>query len=352
MKRKMQNAERRTKTRTPHPRSSFCIPRSSFCVSSAFTMTEIMIVIVIIVLMLSMAMPVFRLMSGSRSEESASNQIAAFLGSARSQAIGLQQSIGVAFFPDSSGRCQMAIVQREIDAGFVEVGRSTITPTFYPKWTYLHRVVGTNPVISTYFVALQDVPAGTRINNNLTFFTECDPNVIDKITDSDAEALPQGVGVKLVNDWGAASGGTTQASDGYVSIGVIMFDKNGQLTTQQFSISASGFLGSTMQMSQLPGNPDNYPVWQGNGTSYLTNSAGSVEYAMAPGVYSQFGLVLYDRDAYQNQGYTNSDPTYTSTSNTNYSTGTPSEKQADQWLDQNAAPLLINRFNGTLVKGE
>jgi Tfp pilus assembly protein FimT len=340
MKRRTMNAECRTKTARPGPRSSFCVHRSSFCVS-AFTLTEIMVVIVIVVLMLSMAMPVFRAMNGSRSQESASNQIAAMLGAARSQAIGLQQNIGVAFFPDSTGRYQMAIVERKMDGGFATMnGRNTLQP--YSKWTYIqHQTIGGGP-----FVAVQDAPAGTSIINT-AFFRHCDMNVIDKTDDSDTEALPMGVGVQLLNDWGLASpsGASTPKSDAYVSTGVIMFDSQGRLSSKPISIIQGGVIGSTMNMASTGSN--NYPEWQSN--------------SMTPGIpvngalYSSFGLVLFDKDAFQSQGFDTIDPTYSphiSPKSGSYTTGSPSEQTEESWLDQNATPLLINRFNGTLVKGE
>jgi type II secretory pathway pseudopilin PulG len=334
------------------------LPAARF--ASAFTLTEIMVVIVIIVLMLAMAMPVFRAMTGSRSEEAASNQIAGMLGRTRNEAIGVQQNRGLAFFTDSAGRCQTAIVQRESDIGFKPWIFPPNTPA-YSKGDYVQRTAGSpaNPII-TYWVAINDVPANTQINIT-TYWQPCDYYAIDKTPDSDAEPLPQGVGVKLINDWGAVSttmlGSSTQVSDGYLSIGVIMFDKNGQLTTTQYSVAASGFLGTTMQLNQLSGNPNNYPAWPGNSRTQPANSASKASanlYAIQAFANSQFGLVLYDRDAYQSRGFTNSDPTYTTANYSSgaYTAGSPSEQQADLWLDQNASPLLINRYNGTLVKGE
>ena len=49
-------------------------------------------------------------------------------------------------------------------------------------------------------------------------------------------------------------------------------------------------------------------------------------------VQSQFGLVLYDTEALANQGVT----------------GTAEET----WLDTNATPVLVNRYNGTLLRAE
>src|SRR2546430_12886721 len=67
---------------------------------AAFTLSEIMVVIVIIVLLLALAVPAFNLIRGSRSVEGAENQIAALIGRARADAIGLQKPFGVLFFID------------------------------------------------------------------------------------------------------------------------------------------------------------------------------------------------------------------------------------------------------------
>jgi hypothetical protein len=50
------------------------------------------------------------------------------------------------------------------------------------------------------------------------------------------------------------------------------------------------------------------------------------------------------------------DPTYTeliSNQYTAYTSGTtPSQFAEENWLDQNATPLLLNRYTGTLIKAE
>jgi Tfp pilus assembly protein FimT len=335
MKRRTQSAGVRTKAAGPSPRSSFCVHRSSFC-ASAFTMAEIMIVIVIIVLMLSMAMPVFRLMTGSRSEESASNQIAGMLGRARSEAIGLQRPVGVAFFPDSTGRYQSAVVEQKSASGLI----TWASANTYSKGDYVQVVRRSAP--SLYYVAKQDVPSGAQISSS-TYWQQCDQYVIDKTTDSDAEALPMGVAVQLINDWGLASGGSiAPKSDAYVSAGVIMFDSQGRLMSNvQISINSGGFIGSTMQMFQSTGSY-NFPEWTGNAPN-------PIGYAFP--LYPSFGLVLFDKDAFQSQGFDTIDPTYSPHSKASYTTA-PNEQTEESWLDQNATPLLINRFNGTLIKGE
>src|SRR4051812_37942437 len=66
----------------------------------AFTLTEILIVIGIIVLLLAMAVPAMRVLTGGRSIDGAENQLSAFLGRARGEAIALQEERGVMFFVD------------------------------------------------------------------------------------------------------------------------------------------------------------------------------------------------------------------------------------------------------------
>src|SRR4051812_40650541 len=65
---------------------------------TAFTLTEIMVVIVVIVLLLALAVPALNLIRGTRSIEAAENQMAAMVGRARADAIGLQKPYGVLFF--------------------------------------------------------------------------------------------------------------------------------------------------------------------------------------------------------------------------------------------------------------
>jgi len=67
----------------------------------AVTLNELLIVIAIIVLMIGLALPAFNALSGSRSLESAQNQVSAYLGQARAQAIGVQEARGVFFFLDT-----------------------------------------------------------------------------------------------------------------------------------------------------------------------------------------------------------------------------------------------------------
>ena len=87
----------------------------------AFTLTELLIVIGLIVLLIALAVPAFRAMSGGRSLDAAQNQLAAVLGAARAEAIGLQKVRGVLFYLDpATDRVNAAIVR--------EVGYTPLTP--------------------------------------------------------------------------------------------------------------------------------------------------------------------------------------------------------------------------------
>ena len=137
--------------------------------------------------------------------------------------------------------------------------------------------------------------------------------------------------------------GTTRTADAYLRDGVIMFDAAGRLSQQSYVLAYNGLLGSTINLM--------------NGTAGLnvaiyttTSPPFPLGYTAPQPLPSSFGVVLYDRDAYASQKFPTIDPTF---SGSNYSTGaTPSESDAELWLDTNATPLLINRYNGTLVRGE
>jgi prepilin-type N-terminal cleavage/methylation domain-containing protein len=321
----------------------------------AFTLTEIMVVIVIIVLMLGMALPVFRAMNGSRSQEGASNQISAFLGRARSEAIGLQQVRGVAFFPDSTGQYVMALVRRLQDSGIpawqAPVG---VTPSpFYPQYSYVTEIVSG---VTRYYVSTIDVPSSTSATAPDTTpgsWSECDANVVDQVDNTDLESLPQGVAAQMVCDWGPSSGGTTQKTDAYVSIGAVLFDSTGKLTNVPISFAKNGHLGNAMQLASM--GISNFPAWKNNATSppnplMYSSSSGTTD----GNLYSEFGLVLFDREAFSALGFDTIDPAYNPTGPKSgaYTAGTPSEQAEETWLDTNASPLLINRFNGTLIQGQ
>jgi hypothetical protein len=63
---------------------------------------------------------------------------------------------------------------------------------------------------------------------------------------------------------------------------------------------------------------------------------------------SMLGFVLFDAETFRSLNFTNNDPQFDTDA------GTYGGKELDEetWLDKNASPVLINRYNGSLVRGE
>ena len=82
-------------------------PKQSSSARRGFTLTELLIVVGIIVLIVTLAVPAINTISGNRSIDSAQNQLAAIIGRARQEAIGLQDYRGVIMFqdPNTSRTC-------------------------------------------------------------------------------------------------------------------------------------------------------------------------------------------------------------------------------------------------------
>jgi prepilin-type N-terminal cleavage/methylation domain-containing protein len=320
---------------------------------SGFTLTEILVVIVIIVLILAMAMPVFHFITGSRSEEGAANQIAAMLGRARTQAMGLQIPIGVLFSLDSEGQ-QDVMVQ----VGFAGCPDWSQTQN-YNKFDCV-KVTATNPNGATlYFMCTQ---------NNITGIVNKPPTTqVDAVQwrwvggpplelrqDGEVEILPKGVVVQTVCN--GLINGSTRLTDGYLSTGLIVFDSSGRVSSQLYGVSDVGPLANAIGITP-PGGiahagfPSATNVFRPGTTLF--------------GMDSQFGLVLVQREALIGQNFPITDIPYTvadappypaQTSvpawQSAYTNGTPSKRDKESWLDQNSTPLLINRYNGTLMKGD
>jgi type II secretory pathway pseudopilin PulG len=289
---------------------------------SAFTLIEILVVTVVIVLMLGMAVPVFRVITGSRSEAGATNVIAAMVNRARTDAIGLQQPYGVAFFYDTAKQ------------------QSYMAEVYFP------------PIQATATPAANTYGYYTQATYSYPFYkyggTQVGGPPLDMVPDTDTVPLPAGVCVQTVCNCNY-SGTYTRSSDGYLSVGVILFDGKGRIISQNYGIAATSPLGRAMGGLSYPSTSANI------GT---TNSSGTITQL---GVPSQFGLVVFQRDAWLNQrpnlgtGYSDAlymDNTANQLSDYNNTTNGPSPAQEETWLDQNATPLLIDRYTGTLIKAE
>jgi prepilin-type N-terminal cleavage/methylation domain-containing protein len=321
-----------------------------------FTLTEILVVIVIIVLVLGMAVPVFKFITGSRSEEGAANQIAAMLARARSDAIGLQQPVGVAFFSDGSdGRAYMAEV--EFAPCTLWNNKIVFNKGDYTKVPSAASVSVTSPPFY-YYVYTSNTSGTTASSPNNGGQTDGPPwqwvggPPLDIRPDTDVESLPQGIAVQTICDYVIGNGpSAVRSSDGYLAVGVIMFGADGSLTQQPYGISTKGKLSSSASLNLIPtatNQPRSHGFPEAAGVfADWDPTTGQQGNHSSLGVKSQVGLVVYPREAFVTQGFTVVDPLY------EYATGSityGNESTEEQWLDNNAQPLLINRFNGTLVR--
>ena len=283
-----------------------------------FTLTEILIVIALIVLITAMALPAFNFITGGRSVDAAMNQISAVLARARSEAIGLQEVCGVMFYYDpTTGRQMMAVVKQSDSKGTVD---TTTDPTA-DVW-------------------------------------------LDADSDADNVPLPRGVGVEVNNDasantnqidrylgynpWSITMGGGPVTS---IPIGgVILFDAHGKLASLHYgfhmsSVTTASSGAPPTQLAQLfiPKSFALDPV-NGNVTDFSENPKTGLN-GSAP--LSSFGFVVFDGEA-----LTNVVGDYKPDSIIQGTALSGAEKSEENWLDNNASPVLINHYNGTLMRGD
>jgi prepilin-type N-terminal cleavage/methylation domain-containing protein len=286
-------------------------------IKRGFTLTEILIVIGLIVLFITLALPAFNLLSGGRSVAGATNEVAAFVGRARAEAIGVQQVRGVGFYFDAATqKSVMCIVHQPFQETPSSVASSAGVTT--PDGTYVM------PSSNTYDVWNFDSVA------NVGTLEATDQYVIDAETSADILPLPSGVGAQLLNNCTIVTTTTpySRTSNGYVSFGAILFDGTGNLVSKPISISKYGIIGKAANLASVSSQ---------NLTSMPAIGAGTYT--------SQFGAVLFDLPTFTNIGGTMAPP-YSLTQVGAYSA------TQETWLDTNATPLLINRYNGTLIKSE
>ncbi len=303
----------------------------------AFTLTEILVVIGIIVLLIAVAVPTLSSLTGGKSIEGAQNQLSAALGRARAEAIGVQKRTGVMLFLDpATQRRSFAIVQ-EVDPP------SALASSF-----------------------TRDV-------------------WLDLADDAEFIPLPVGIGMQFVDDAVVDITVTPNArsDDGYIGLnkkthicpsrvtppvtpmdvtnfdaltplgGVVLFDANGQLTSKTYgfrcSIGTAAAGDATLtSLGRLIFTATAVPA-------YPTYAAPEDKASdMPPGLplKSQFGMLMYEQDAFVNAGWSDTDPQVIDGTNANYKTGSPAESAEEIWLDNNSTPLMINRYTGALVKGE
>jgi prepilin-type N-terminal cleavage/methylation domain-containing protein len=305
---RIQNAECRMQNdawaHRPRFASSFILHPSSL--RRGFTLTEMLIVIGILVIVMLLAVPAFRAMTGSRSSEAAQNQISAVLSRVRTEAVGVQEPRGMLFYRDlETQRIGMAAV----------------------------RAVNSTP-----------------------------PYELDLIPDRDFVLLPEGVGIQFIDDDVST---VTGDEDRYIGFntrvvaanatnetrvaygGVVLFDGQGQLATDAYAFRV-----------RYPAGPSQLGRFLYDDPSGTVPTGPVVVPNPAPA--AKLGFVLYDGESFASQfregrpaGVTEDQDTQVDTRVT-YGTvaAPPSEAAEEDWLNKNSTPVLVNRYNGTLIRAE
>lgn len=361
-----------------------------------FTLTELLVVMGIIILLALAAVPAIRFIAGSRSIEGTQNIVAAMVGRARNQAINDGEPRGVFFFVDpQNDRTTMALVTQQGNSELAQYSGWTrptaavptyvdrqgngYTPSLAPAdvnpVTYygpsnqpfntsqvvmLHTAGETylglpRPIISPYSSA-------TKHNANNGNRPPTSPpwgagtTSLELAGGTDFQMIPPGVGLQLLN----SNPANRNNFDRYVRIGCIMFDEKGKFTSVPWSVDSGTKVGRAMHLAR---NLD------------LTSNNGNVQ-----PLVSQFGIMLYDRQTFLAQtaksgtaftegdfiyspsftypGYTPKTffatgfaPKFSTAADEGVSNAAPLPNKED-WLDRNSLPLVVDRYDGSLVKGE
>lgn len=285
----------------------------------AFTLVELLVVMGVMLLAITLSIPVIRILTGSRSQEAAQNDISSYLAYARTKAMGLQQTEGVLFYLDTTtDRVNCAAVIQSSQVG---------DPTGV---TFLDLDTSVNPM---------PLPAGVRL------WTTKDQPPLQPVTYADPFGNPPPRYLGFNELEGGASPNQPSILSSMLAIpgGVILFDGYGRVTFARYGfryvnagtnkLTAFGQLVFGVASTQTPP-----PIWPS--VSDVNSNANYL--------CSQTGLVLFDRETFQNQmQQANVTPPLLDSNQT----GT-TETTIEQWLDVNTTPLFVNRYDGNLMRGQ
>lgn len=333
-----------------------------------FTLTEILIVIGLIVLIMALAVPAFNAITGSRSVDAGENLVAAMLGRARAEAIRNHRVAGVAIFYDrASERTAMAIVVPSGDrngvsdepAGLEQYKswkpflEDNTTPTHYEIGDVVialvnNQLTGKKTVVQFVCKETHDSAndaahrppdqTNTPPTSN-TYWGPPQAGEYDTLVGYEYQYLPKGVGAQTINDPDPSNSATQH--DRYLRNGIILFDGDGSLLHAAYIIRYVNPATTT--------DPTHLYLILGFDKRATPLNTQDVGAAATNPIYSQFGVVLYDEQEFIGNGGTQDDPM-----NDDKALGAPgyNEGAEELWLDNNSLSLMINRYNGTLVRGE
>jgi len=366
-----------TRNSQPATRNSLYATRNAQRATSptGFTLIEMITVLTIIIIVLAISIPVWNAMIGGNHLAAAQNQIAAYIASARTDAIYNRQTMGVFFFIDpKTQQTAMAEVQVQTlyqvpPANGSSVNTPSYTSLFYPgTWA-----PGSPPTYSgmpnngpVYSLEMANSPDPNNAGNYVFY--------------RDVVILPAGIGVALTcntytyNEYGVWSpNGFVNALDRYRRIGAIMFAPDGTLTTINFGVP----LYETFTAAQ-------YTTWQAGGqnpVSQLCSRIGMYENDLASNIppngsqnlplISSVGFVVFDHDAYISQHATQQVAGVSAPSGDAFTDQdlninlqppvtavpvktTPAQDKfiEENWIDQNGTAWIVSPFNGSLIKAK
>ena len=283
-----------------------------------FTLVEMLVVIAIIVLAMILApsrRSALRL-TGSRSTEAAENAITSYIGQVRAEAIGLQQIEGVMFLLDTTADRVMCVAVQDVTQGSDNPQKASGGDSYC---TFLDLIPNHDPFY---------LPSGIRM------FVAKDgpPNYNGNPFNGQwKDAFPNwrylGPNFYPVN-------GTDDGNTIY-PIGVILFGTDGKLLTTQYGLRLNVGGGIRSSLGQL---------------LYTNNSLGGSTQPNWPALgqhltrclTSQVAFVLCDKESFMNggQGFIDHD------------NPAANELAVDAWLDANTTPIIVNRYDGTLMRAE
>jgi type II secretory pathway pseudopilin PulG len=373
----------------------------------AFTLIELLVVIGLLVLLLAMAVPAFNYITGARSVESARNMVNAMLGRMRLAALSTGTPCGVIFYVDqATGRTTMATVSVTSDASGGTLGAGGLAADKMPQYkqydnsatylgpdllapaiprdrsdapdevfyvtrdytladTYLYE--GGRPVVKHYVrksaTSRQQTTGVSPPNNNIPVLGPPPPPPDDVVppesvsywpaenpavdawielvagnvefgslnaalTDvSEVQALPAGVGVQVVVDPNGIANG-----ERYLRTGVIVFDAQGNLTISPLVLSGTSELGAAVGAPNKPAVVRSTANWT-----------------------SGIGVAFYDQQTFVAKRFTDGDSKFQILDLAPADSGGPAETgptgsgSEEEWIDQEADVLLINRSTGALM---
>ncbi len=290
--------------------------RTNFRCSAGFTLPELLVVMGIIIIFIALAIPALNVLNGSRSIAAGENNLSAALVRARGEAVATQQVRGLMFSIDPGSDRVVATLVQEVSAP------SNLTVGALSGVTWLDTVPGRDQLRLPPLIRLQTVFDGASM-----------PPLTDRYLGYNPP--PTGVGSPNVKVGG-----------------VILFDGDGQLIVRQYGFrllrtdSNTGAPAPSGIMDMLYTKPDpatELSVAQSNDPFVPFVTADGHVSSVPP--KSQLAVVLFDQREFNAQA-DSSGAAFSDLDNQS------NETAKETWIDGASTPLLVNRFTGTLIRGE